>query len=142
MWKLCTGSDFSLKPVAVSYDDQTLVLSSEPLTFRGNVTVVYVEQPNPLIGPTRKVLVAFGALFPLCVREDHALNVQQVQGLYPHLGQDGEELGCCEFRKLNIAGTATEVGKTPLFTISVTTTNKRIFFLLSASNHMVAGYLH
>ncbi|XP_068742529.1 inactive rhomboid protein 1-like [Montipora capricornis] len=81
----------------------------EPLTFRGNVTVVHIEHPNPLIGPTRKVLVAFGALFPLCVREDHALNVQQVQGLYPHLGQDGEELGCCEFRKLNIAGTATEV---------------------------------
>ena len=91
--------------------DKTTILLFvlEPDTFRGNVTVTHTERPNPLIGPSGAQLVSLGALFPPCIREDHALNVQQVQALYPRPGSDGEGLGCCEVPQSNIAGTATEV---------------------------------
>ncbi len=81
----------------------------EPVSFRGNITVTYTQRPNPLIGPTETYLVFLGALFPPCMREDHALNVYQVKTLYPRLGGSGERLGCCEVPQLNIAGTTTEV---------------------------------
>ena len=81
----------------------------EPVSFRGNVTVSFTERPNPFIGPSGTQLVFLGALFPPCIREDHALNVYQVQALYPRPGRSGESLGCCEVPHLNIAGTTTEV---------------------------------
>ena len=80
------------------------------MTFRGNATVLYIAQLNPLIGPTQQQLVAFGALFPLCMRENHLVNVQQIQALYPQPGKGGKgRLGCCEVPKFIVAGTATEV---------------------------------
>lgn len=54
-------------------------------------------------------MVVFGALFPLCMREDHLLNVQQMQALYPRPKKGGKGLGCCEVPRFNVAGTATEV---------------------------------
>lgn len=81
----------------------------ESASFRGNITVTFTEWPNPLIGPTGTFLVSLGALFPPCIREDYALNLYQVQTLYPPPGRSGESLGCCEVPHLNIAGTTTEV---------------------------------
>ena len=86
-----------------------VLFSLEPASFRGNVTVSFTEWPNPFIGPSGAHLVSLGALFPPCIREDHALNVYQVQTLYPRPGRSGESLGCCEVPHLNIAGTTTEV---------------------------------
>lgn len=80
----------------------------EPASFLGNVTVSFTEWPNPFAGPSGTYLVSLGAFFPPCMREDHALNVNQVQTWYPRTGS-GESLGCCEVPHFNIAGTTTEV---------------------------------
>ena len=80
----------------------------EPASFRGNVTVSFTEWRNPFVGPSGTHLVSLGALFPPCMREDHAVNVNQVQTWYPRPGS-GESLGCCEVPHFNIAGTTTEV---------------------------------
>ncbi|XP_078355907.1 inactive rhomboid protein 1-like isoform X1 [Oculina patagonica] len=98
---IATFADIGLAPIV----NQRI----EPVSFRGNITVTYTQRPNPLIGPTGTYLVFLGALFPPCMREDHALNVYQVKALYPRLGGSGERLGCCEVPKLNIAGTTTEL---------------------------------
>lgn len=80
----------------------------ELASFRGNVTVSFTEWRNPFVGPSGTHLVSLGALFPPCMREDHAVNVNQVQTWYPRPGS-GESLGCCEVPHFNIAGTTTEV---------------------------------
>lgn len=90
-------------------DNTSLLFLPETDTFRGNVTVTHTKRPNPLIGPSEAQIVSLGALFPPCIREDHALNVQQVQALYRRPEAGGQGLGCCEVPHTNIAGTTTEV---------------------------------
>ncbi|KAK3094606.1 hypothetical protein FSP39_003984, partial [Pinctada imbricata] len=81
-----------------------LQLKSGVVTFHGIETVHTWSIPNMWIGPSQRQLIALGAFFAPCVREDYGIQLIAAKSNY----SQSDPIGCCEMATRNSAATTTE----------------------------------